>query len=284
MIKKITLFVALCATTMSVNAQMNFDVNNWSSKTTPVFWGAPLNDFSAFLGDTSVVRETGRTDFGAKLKPTDLSAFQFPAYATFFTYGQDGGGAKIAASFDSVFFYVKQTSGGTDLNLNVSMATTLNNGDTVAFGEIDVTGDLNTFARRAFKMIVRPGMTGVTADSMSLTLLGLSTTQTAPGQSFSIVDDFGLKGVSGTVGLADLAREDVLVYPTLTKDVVNFELASSTADKLLVFSLDGKMVMDQTFAGATKTISVKELMNGTYIYKIMNADAQVATGKFVVSK
>lgn len=282
MIKKITFLVAFVAATFSSNAQFNFDVNSWSDNVTPTGWFAFLNGNIETFGDTSVVQTTGRTGSAAKMKPIDLSAFNFPALSLF-QYGETGNGVAISAEFDSVFFYAKQVIGNTDLVGNVTCVTTQLDGDTVATGTINVEGDVANFTRYAFEMIYYPGMEGQTADSLKLDVLNVATAGDFVG-IYSIFDDFGLIGATGSVSLNELKKEEILVFPTLTSDEVNVNLGSVVANKILVYSLDGREVLNSEIEGQSKTISLKNSPNGTYLYHVLNGDSTVKSGKIVLNK
>lgn len=284
MIRKITLILALCATTFAGQAQYNFNLNDWTNNTTAVSWGAAFNDLAPILGDTSVVRATEATGFSAKLKPVDLSPFGVPLYASLFSYGVDGGGVAFTGAFDSVYFDAVAVTGGSDLQMLVTVATTNLNGDTVKYGEVAVMGDYATFTEFGIQMDFYPGMNGMSADSMFIDVISLTSDNSTAG-AYNKVDNFRLANATGSTGLANIAKEAIKVYPTLVKDMISVHLANTTADKFVAISMDGKVVAEQVLNSGITAVQVSNLENGSYIYQVVDAQNNVVTtGKFVVSK
>lgn len=283
MIKKITLILALCASTFAGQAQYNFNLNDWSNNTTAVNWGAFLNDLAVVVGDTSVVRATETSGFSAKMKPVDLSAFGFAAYASFLQYGVDGSGVAFTGAFDSVYFDAINVTGGTDLQLLVSVATTNLNGDTVKYGETAIMGDYASFTEFGIQMDFYPGMNGMSADSMFIDVINISTAN--PGNIYSKVDNFRLANATGSAGLATLAKEGIKVYPTLVNESLTVALNNSAAEKFVAISMDGKVVAEKALNNDLNAVNVSNLENGAYIYQVVDsANNVVSTGKFIVRK
>ena len=75
------------------------------------------------------------------------------------------------------------------------------------------------------------------------------------------------------------------VFPNPAKDQVNFQLPSdiSVVDlKLSVFNTSGEKVKDVILQSVVTGITLKGYKAGMYVYKIMNKDQLVYTGKFIV--
>jgi hypothetical protein len=114
------------------------------------------------------------------------------------------------------------------------------------------------------------------------------------GVYFVLVDSAGKPGVSAPVtvtttvclGIQTIEGVSMNVYPNPTSGVLNV-----TSDKNLsgfnfvAYDLVGNVVAIQTLEGATNSINISHLSNGTYIYRIADKETGSAyQSKFVVIK
>jgi hypothetical protein len=81
-------------------------------------------------------------------------------------------------------------------------------------------------------------------------------------------------------------NESVRVYPNPILETATFEIVENVQHtaQLLVFDGLGKLVHQEKFAGNQLVLHRQNLVNGLYFYKIMNGNAPLSIGKFVVGK
>ena len=119
-------------------------------------------------------------------------------------------------------------------------------------------------------------------------------------QSYQTTDSLPLNGVSfyrlkqtdvdgkttysSIVSISIAASESVLTaYPNPTVSYLNLQIANASAKKLIyaIYSLDGKLVVQQKITDNLTTIGTSNLVSGTYILRVANNNAVIKSFKII---
>ena len=77
----------------------------------------------------------------------------------------------------------------------------------------------------------------------------------------------------------------IKVYPNPASDMISLDLSASDADRIIVTDIAGRMVLSANVRSRIETISVGELNNGVYLFRVINENGeQAGTGKFTIAK
>ncbi|MFT7345025.1 MAG: hypothetical protein ACI9XP_001619 [Lentimonas sp.] len=280
MIRKITICVALTFFAATSFSQTNLSLDTWATDIDASNWSEPFNGWAGTT-DTSVTEATvGNTGSAAHLNPVDLNPLQVPLWASFLELGDQG----IATTniVDSIYFFIKQSRGSSDLQTQVEALLT-KNGDTVAYGFALVGQELLTYTKVGFEMDYSFAQSMATPDSMFLTVIAL--TSADPEGAYAEVDDFVFTP-KVFVGIKEVAKTNrISVYPTIANSKVTFEFNGEVAETLVVTDLNGRIIETMNVSNSIiKVLDVKNYNNGTYFYSITNQTNQPTTGRFIVLK
>jgi len=97
---------------------------------------------------------------------------------------------------------------------------------------------------------------------------------TNPHTAYIFTDDM----VQCSLSTQSFAQNKISIYPNPVSDMLYFETAGVTIEKVMVFDLSGRKILEQN---QVSTISVSDLQKGSYILKIFS-DKGVQTEKVVV--
>ena len=73
-------------------------------------------------------------------------------------------------------------------------------------------------------------------------------------------------------------------FPNPVTEVLNIELNEYFAGKVVVYSSLGSLIREENINGLEYSLNTTALASGNYIYKLMEGNAILAQGKFVVVK
>jgi len=96
--------------------------------------------------------------------------------------------------------------------------------------------------------------------------------------AFKYIDDFSIV-MDATASVADLQKFNFKSYPNPASDFIKVSAAKSI-DKLEIYNLIGKQVLNETLYSKSKEINVSNLSDGVYIVKAYIENA-VGTYKFI---
>ncbi len=80
------------------------------------------------------------------------------------------------------------------------------------------------------------------------------------------------------LNISDFTQNKINIYPNPVSDILYFETAGVTIEKVMIFDLSGRKILEQN---QVNTISVSDLQKGNYILKIFS-DKGVQTKKIIV--
>jgi hypothetical protein len=129
-------------------------------------------------------------------------------------------------------------------------------------------------------------ITGATSSSYEAKLAGSytvvidSAAATATSQAVVVVD------TNCTSGINNIALTNLSVYPNPATSLLNINSNESLSGfNLHIYDVVGRLVISQVLEGNNNLINVGKLANGTYIYRITDAESiAVAQNKFNVIK
>jgi hypothetical protein len=73
-------------------------------------------------------------------------------------------------------------------------------------------------------------------------------------------------------------------FPNPATEVLNIELNENFTGKIVVYNVNGSMVMEENINGTLYQLNTSTLATGNYMYRLMNENTIFAQGKFVVTK
>lgn len=74
------------------------------------------------------------------------------------------------------------------------------------------------------------------------------------------------------------------VYPNPSADNVRFDLNKEVNGRLVVYSIEGNEISARNFAGNHVDYNVSDLSDGIYLYRIIDGNTVLSSGRFVVGK
>ena len=88
-----------------------------------------------------------------------------------------------------------------------------------------------------------------------------------------------------TTGLAALNSESVVVYPNPSNGVVNFKVTSANVASIEILDVVGKVITTRRVVSELTTFDLSELYNGTYFYRVKDAnDSVLAVDKVMIAR
>lgn len=94
----------------------------------------------------------------------------------------------------------------------------------------------------------------------------------AATQDFALVAT-GTKKI--TMASADITKDEVKVFPTKTKDIVNVNL-EGTLERIAVFDMNGKMIYESVNNNRSQTVSLAQYPKGLYIVTVKTKSGIIA--------
>ena len=94
------------------------------------------------------------------------------------------------------------------------------------------------------------------------------------------IPDFNL-ALSNGLSVNDFSKNDFVVYPNPTSDVISVTLPNkSNVKTIAIYNVLGQLVLEKNILGQSTTISLKSLNSGMYFYKI-DSDGSSKSGKII---
>jgi len=78
-----------------------------------------------------------------------------------------------------------------------------------------------------------------------------------------------------TMAVDDLKKEEVKIYPTRTKDIVNIELQSE-GERIAVFDTNGKLVLETNNKAKSQTINLNKFPSAVYIITVKTKSGMIS--------
>lgn len=94
----------------------------------------------------------------------------------------------------------------------------------------------------------------------------------AATQDFALVAT-GTKKI--TMASADITKDEVKVFPTKTKDIININLQNNP-ERIALFDMNGKMIFESLINSRTQTLSLAQYPKGLYIVTIKTKSGIIA--------
>jgi len=94
----------------------------------------------------------------------------------------------------------------------------------------------------------------------------------AATQDFALVAT-GTKKI--TLGSNDLAKDEVKIYPTKTKDIVNIN-APNNIERIALFDMNGKLILENTRTSKSQSINLNQFPNAVYIISVKTKSGVVS--------
>jgi hypothetical protein len=167
--------------------------------------------------------------------------------------------------------------------------TTTHHRDTIAYGDTIIKSTVTTYTH--FDVAVKPVNTSLLPDSLTILTVasaGFSVTnlQGGVGQDGSTlyVDDLS---VTYPVGIQEMLMPEVevITYPDPASDKLTIELSRKVSNGLLeIYNLQGKLMNKVALTDVKNTLTVNQLVSGTYYYKLTNGINVINTGSFVIQR
>lgn len=84
------------------------------------------------------------------------------------------------------------------------------------------------------------------------------------------------------VGVENHMEEVVLAYPNPVKDILHFDMKNIAKGKVLIYNLNGQLLVNKEFTGVKTSVSVSALPNGVYFYVIKDENSnKISSNKFI---
>lgn len=96
-----------------------------------------------------------------------------------------------------------------------------------------------------------------------------------------VSDKNGNTSYSNIVVMDDKVINEVKVYPTITKSFFTVQNNLQNTGTIKLFSVAGRLVMEQQIVYGTNIISIANLASQTYYYQIENGNTTIASGKII---
>ncbi len=116
---------------------------------------------------------------------------------------------------------------------------------------------------------------------------------------FNVLNFVGSKGQAGTtMYVDDLALEypsgiqqnlmpevSVKIWPNPVSDILTLQTSRNMKDASLeIFSTNGKLVASYSMSGSSQELPVYSLPNGNYHFRLMEGNASLSTGSFIINR
>ena len=94
----------------------------------------------------------------------------------------------------------------------------------------------------------------------------------AATQDFALVAT-GTKKI--TMASADITKDEVKVFPTKTKDIINVNLQNNP-ERIALFDMNGKMIFESVNNAKSQTLSLAQYPKGLYIVTVKTKSGLIA--------
>ena len=74
------------------------------------------------------------------------------------------------------------------------------------------------------------------------------------------------------------------VYPNPYADMVHFDFNKDVNARLVIYNISGAQIFDQNVNGNRAEYNASALANGTYLYRIIEGNTILSSGRFAVAK
>ena len=96
-------------------------------------------------------------------------------------------------------------------------------------------------------------------------------------------DAFVTVNVSNCNGVKELVANGIAIYPNPTNGILNISISTELAGNtsIEVYDALGKLVIKDLLSSETTTLNTLKLIDGMYVYKIINNNKAIKIGKIV---
>jgi hypothetical protein len=279
---KKTLLLMLAFASLTAQAQLlNADLETWTG-IEPDNWET-FNVITQFQGDQVVFQETSSPGEGSSsarlvtgncLACPDFGApTEIPGSIT----------QQVAIDYrpDSAFFLIKTAAANQGQYL-INFDFTIN---TVIVGQTTVVSDIEipTWSLVSIPVAYDPNNAAM-PDSMNVVFssgYGLFFGETDYVGDEITVDMIAVSDENITDAIAESTISDLVVYPTLATEIVNFRMKNSGVVVVNVYDALGKVIDSELVKSDLLQLNVSSYQSGMYIYQVTNIRGQVIeSGKF----
>ncbi|MBP9741247.1 MAG: T9SS type A sorting domain-containing protein, partial [Chitinophagaceae bacterium] len=96
-----------------------------------------------------------------------------------------------------------------------------------------------------------------------------------------VSDKNGAIYYSNIVVIDDRINNGVKVYPTITKSFFTLQNNLQSTGTIKLFSLEGKLILEQQIVPGTNIISIANLASQIYFYQVENLNTKTVSGKII---
>ncbi|MFT6844525.1 MAG: hypothetical protein ACJAUV_000705 [Flavobacteriales bacterium] len=280
---KKTLLLMLAFASLTAQAQLlNADLETWTG-TDPDSW-VTLNFILQVDGDTTVFQETNNPGEGSSsaLLVTG-NCLACPLNGIPYTEIPGYMNQQVAIDYrpDSAFFLLK-TGDANQGQYLINFDFTIN---TVIVGQSTVVSDIEipTWSLISLPVAYDPNNAAM-PDSMTVVFssgYGLFFGETDYVGDEITVDMIAVSDENITDAIAESTISDLVVYPTLATEIVNFRMKNSGVVVVNVYDALGKVIDSELVKSDLLQLNVSSYQSGMYIYQVTNIRGQVIeSGKF----
>ncbi len=107
----------------------------------------------------------------------------------------------------------------------------------------------------------------------------------AKGSAKDTVSSYEVNPLTTGITIENASNQNATAYPNPAANYITIKIGSENTTSILIFDINGRLVINQPFTGKTVSVNTDNLNSGNYLFKILNADATVAgSGKFSVAR
>ncbi len=86
------------------------------------------------------------------------------------------------------------------------------------------------------------------------------------------------------VGIAEFDGNSIMIYPNPASNQIVIESESSQNARIIIESIDGKIVLEKEFKNTIEIIDINMLGNGTYFISLLENDREIKRSKLIINK
>lgn len=113
------------------------------------------------------------------------------------------------------------------------------------------------------------------------TLLGSPCDDNNPETNNDVYSDCGVCSGFAPVGITELDKKPIILYPNPSFGIVNFEMDLDSEFEFKIFNLSGKLIRTETISAREKSIDLSELSSGSYVAQIIR-DGQMIHSEMII--
>jgi hypothetical protein len=83
------------------------------------------------------------------------------------------------------------------------------------------------------------------------------------------------------VNTIELANTTIKTYPNPVNDIIYFDIKGSSAFKVAIYNLGGKLIREVDFNSNTKSINLENLESGTYLINVIDIEGNNGTARII---